>query len=146
MTTNTVTQKLTPNRLVLCAAPAYLARAGTPASLAELPLHECLALGGTAQWWFGNGRQRRSVRVQGRLRSNSNEIIRQACMDGLGIALHSYWDVAAELAAGRLRALDLGLAPTPLALWFVYPHRELLPWRVQAFRDHLAHALRHLGS
>jgi LysR family transcriptional regulator for metE and metH len=67
----------------------------------------------------------------------SNETIKQAVMAGMGIALLSAHTVAAELADGRLVALDLGGLPV-LRQWFVVRNRDkrLLP-AAQALWDHL---------
>ncbi|CAH2601915.1 HTH-type transcriptional regulator CbbR [Rhodovastum atsumiense] len=68
----------------------------------------------------------------------SNETIKQAVMAGMGVALLSAHTVAAELADGRLVALDLPGLPV-LRQWYVVRSREkrLLP-PAQALWDHLA--------
>jgi len=132
-----VARRLCDNPLTLCAAPAYLKRHGCPKTVDDLSLHACFAVGGASHWAFGLGKQQRLVRVRGLLRSNSNEIIRSACLAGMGIALHSLWDVQPEIDAGHLVPIDVGIAPTMLAIWFVYPHRQHLPFRVKALYEHL---------
>ncbi len=67
----------------------------------------------------------------------SNETIKQAVMAGMGIALLSAHTVAAELAEGRLVALDVAGLPV-LRQWFVVRSRDkrLLP-AGQALWDYL---------
>jgi LysR family transcriptional regulator for metE and metH len=75
----------------------------------------------------------------------SNETIKQAVIAGMGVALLSGHTVAAELADGRLVALDLQGLPV-LRQWFVVRNREkrLLP-AAQALWDHLvAHGASYL--
>ena len=75
----------------------------------------------------------------------SNETIKQAVMAGMGVALLSAHTVAAELAEGRLVALDVLGLPV-LRQWFVVRNRDkrLLP-AGQALWDHLmAHGAEYL--
>ena len=67
----------------------------------------------------------------------SNETIKQAVMAGMGIALLSAHTVAAELAEGRLMALDVAGLPV-VRQWFVVRNRDkrLLP-AGQALWEHL---------
>lgn len=141
-----VARRLCDNPLTLCAAPSYVERHGRPTTTEELAAHACFAVGGASHWSFGDGKHQRMVRVRGPLRSNSNEVVRLACLAGMGIAVHSLWDVQSELDAARLVPIDVGISPTRLAIWFVYPHRQHLPFRVQALHDYLASRLSRLAS
>lgn len=115
-----IARKLGESPVLLCAAPAYLARVGTPRHLADLEAHECLALGGGAYWTFELGGKPRQVRVAGRFGSNSLEAVREACLGGAGLALFSAWDVAEELANGTLVSVTLdAVPPQELAIWAV---------------------------
>lgn len=130
-----IARRLAANRRVLCAAPSYLVRAGAPRTLRDLARHECLPLSGVARWTFvdADGRAR-EARVSGRFASSSVEALHAACLGGLGLTLLSEWDVAEELADGRLVeiALDAGL-PQELAIWAIYPTSRLVPPKVRAF-------------
>lgn len=138
-----VARKLVPNERVLCAAPAYLARAGTPRTLDDLGGHECLVLSGAAHWPFQDCHgQTREVRVGGRFASSSVEALHAACVGGLGLALLSAWDIVEELRAGTLVrvALDAAL-PQEFAIYAVYPTTRLVPPKVRAFIAALEGAL-----
>jgi DNA-binding transcriptional LysR family regulator len=138
-----IARRLAPNPRRLCASPAYVARAGRPEQLADLAAHDCLTLTGQTHWPFEAGGRRREVRVNGRLSSSSIEAVRVACCGGLGLALLSAWDVADDLAAGRLVALALADAePEELAIWAVYPTARLIPPKVHAFIEALTRRLR----
>ena len=138
-----VARKLATNRRVLCAAPAYLARHGAPASPADLASHECLLLVGSQGrqdlWRMTdhNGRET-AVRVNGRFESNYGEVLRDACVAGLGIALHSEWHVSEDLRAGRLRQVLSHYKLADSGIYALMPQRRLVPLRVRAFVDFLA--------
>ncbi len=137
-----IARRLAESPVVLCAAPAYLARAGTPRRLADLAGHDCLALGGGGHWTFELGGRPRQVRVSGRFNSNSLEAVREACLGGAGLALFSAWDVAEELERGALVAVELdALPPQELAIWAVYPTARLLPRKVRVFVSALQEVL-----
>lgn len=137
-----IARRLAPNPRRLCASPDYVARAGQPKRLADLAAHACLALTGQTHWPFTAGGRRREVRVSGPLSSSSIEAVHAACCAGLGIALLSAWDVADDLAAGRLVTLPLADAePQELAIWAVYPTARLIPRKVHAFVEALAQRL-----
>ncbi|MGA0561346.1 LysR family transcriptional regulator [Ancylobacter sp. VNQ12] len=140
---NLIARRLADNPRRLVAAPSYVERRGTPTALAELGTHECLTSSAPARWSFRNADATRQVRVAGRFTANSIDAIHEACRGGLGIANLSAWDVAADLAEGRLRAVVLDDAePEPLAIWAVYPSRRLVPAKVRSFIELLAGRLK----
>ncbi len=138
-----VARRLADNRRVLCASPAYLREHGMPQSPEELANHECLLLVGSQgrqDVWRMRDRDGRDVvvRVRGRFESNLGEVLRDAAVSGLGIALHSTWHVCEDLRAGRLQVV---LPDYPIAasgIYAVMPQRRLVPPRVRAFVDFLA--------
>jgi DNA-binding transcriptional LysR family regulator len=137
-----VARQLATNRRVLCASPEYLRRYGTPVTPADLAAHECLLLVGSQgrqdTWRLREGDTEVSVRVSGRIESNQGELLRDAAVAGLGIALHSSWHVHEDLRAGRLQVV---LADHPLpetGIHAVMPQRRLVPPRVRAFVEFLA--------
>lgn len=138
-----VARQLAINRRVLCAAPDYLRRHGTPRTPADLAKHECLLLVGSQGrqdvWRLGDGKGGEiAQRVHGRFESNQGELLRDAVVAGLGIALHSIWHVHEELRAGRLQVVLPGYPIAATGIHAVMPQRRLVPPRVRAFVDFLA--------
>ena len=138
-----VARQLAVNRRVLCAAPDYLRRHGTPRTPADLAKHDCLLLVGSHgrqdSWRFTNRKGHEIVqRVQGRFESNQGELLRDAVVAGLGIALHSVWHVHEQLRDGRLQVLLPGYSIATTGIHAVMPQRRLVPPRVRAFVDFLA--------
>jgi DNA-binding transcriptional LysR family regulator len=143
---NLVARRIATNRRVLCASPAYLARRGTPATAEDLAAHECLLLTGAQGrqdvWRMTdhNGREV-AVRVSGRFESNYGEVLRDAAIAGLGIALHSTWHVVDDLRAGRLKQVLPQYRIAESGIWALMPQRRLVPLRVRVFVDFLAEKL-----
>jgi DNA-binding transcriptional LysR family regulator len=97
---------LAPNRRILCASPDYLDAVPDIRSPRDLAEHRCLAIRENDEdvtlWRFGGPRQE-IVRVDPVLSSNDGAVIREWALAGQGIVIRSEWDVAHDLAAGRLR-------------------------------------------
>jgi len=141
-----VARRLAVNCRVLCASPAYLRQRGHPQRAEELSQHDCLLLVGTQGrndvWRLLDKRGREvAVRVGGPLESSQGEVLRDAAVAGLGIAVHSTWHVVDDLRAGRLVAVlpDYHLPDT--GIYAVTPQRRLVPARVKAFVDFMAEQL-----
>ena len=151
---NHVAWKLCDSRTVLVATAGYLRRRGTPAHPSELAGHDCLAYlrTGPAQWLFEQadpGRaarepQRVSVAVQGPLRANNSELLRDAVLSGLGIAQLPDFSAGAALRAGRLREVLPAWRPVGFfgdAIYAIRPWSPTTPRAVQVLVEHLRHAL-----
>ncbi len=135
--TSLVARRLAANHRVLCAAPANLERAGTPRTVAELTAHVLIAHNAT-EWRLEGPDGPETVRVQGPLRTNSSEVVREAVLAGIGIALRSTWDVGPDIRAGRLvRVLPRYAGSTRVAVHAVFPSRRHLEPKVRAFIDFL---------
>jgi DNA-binding transcriptional LysR family regulator len=137
-----VARRIAANRRVLCAAPTYLERRGAPAVPADLAAHDCLVLTGSQGrqdvWTIADREGRETVvRVNGRFESNFGEVLRDAALAGLGIALHSTWHVCEDLRAGRLRVVLPDCRVAESGIYAVMPQRRLVPLRVRAFVDFL---------
>jgi DNA-binding transcriptional LysR family regulator len=79
------------------------------------------------------------VRINGPLRTNSSEVVRETLLAGLGVALRSTWDVGPELKDGRLvRVLPDYSGGRRVAIHGVYPSRRHMEQKVRAFLDFLA--------
>ncbi|MHB2243425.1 LysR substrate-binding domain-containing protein [Pseudomonas monsensis] len=119
-------RRLASNRRVLCAAPGYLQRRGTPQTLDELQQHDCLVIkerdNAFGIWNLNRDGGQKSVRVSGPLSSNNGEIVLQWALDGRGVLLRSLWDVKPLLAQGRLVQVLEDYSQSA-NVWAVYPTR-----------------------
>ena len=79
-----------------------------------------------------------TVRTQAPLKTNSNEVVRECLLEGVGIALRSTWDIGPELQSGALRiVLPEYRGSANLAIHAVYPSREFMPSKVNVFIEFL---------
>lgn len=142
-----VARRLAGNWRVVCAAPAYLERAGRPASPADLVNHECLTIGdGNGRVWTFVGPDGESaIRVGGRLSSNNGEVVHAWALDGLGVVQKSVWDVEGDLAAGRLVPVLEDWRSPDTALHAVSPAARARNPRVRRFVDFLVAELARRG-
>lgn len=134
-----VARKIAPDDRVLCASPKYLAENPAPRNLSDLERHNCLLAGSQDGWRLKDkeGREHQ-VRVEGSIRSNSSDFIREALLLGLGLGLRSTWDIAPELERGDLQVVMPDFSGSSnFAVHAVYPCREFLPAKVHAFIDFL---------
>lgn len=134
-----VARKLAPSKRVICASPKYIAERGAPRSLDDLDSHNCLSAGAQEAWRIegpGGGKQ---LRVRGNIRTNSSELVREALLAGLGVGLHSTWDIAEEIESGALQVvLPEYRGASTVAVYAVYPCREFMPAKVSVFIEFLA--------
>lgn len=134
-----VARRLAPVRRVLAAAPSYLERRGVPASFADLAGHVCIPPHSQDSWRLEGPEGAVVFRPQGKLVTNSSEVVREAVIAGMGIALRSTWDIGAELRDGRLvQVLPDYEGSRNVVLSAIYPSRQFLPAKVRLFIDYLA--------
>ena len=138
-----VARKLGQTRMLLCAAPAYLARKGTPRTPADLATHDWLCgdmLGSGLLLLDERGGEHR-VRFKPRVLCNNVLPLRQFALAGQGISLQPEGEVAEDLAQGRLLALLPGFRVPPMEIHAITPQREI-PEKVRrvitALRSHFA--------
>jgi DNA-binding transcriptional LysR family regulator len=136
-----VARRLAGNRRIICAAPAYIARHGRPATPADLARHNCLVpsyRSTLTNWEFEGPEEPVKLVIRGAVESNNAEALYQLALAGVGIVRFAEFLVGADVRAGRLVALlqdyDRGESP-PISI--VYPHRKHLLPKVRAFVDFL---------
>lgn len=149
-----VAYSIAPNERVLCAAPAYLKRAGRPATPDALNQHACLVLRendeDVTMWRFsgrkssaqGSGKREVAVRVKPVLSSNDGDVIKQWALAGKGVMLRSEWDVADMLRTGALETLLPAWKPPPANVVALVAERKGMSARVKTFLAFLAAAFK----
>jgi DNA-binding transcriptional LysR family regulator len=136
-----VARRLAAVRLVTCASPEYLARAGMPTALEDLAAHEAIIDTNARDptvWRFGPHSDVREVRVHGRLRFNGAEACVAAAVAGFGITRSPAFAAAEELRAGRIVPILCNFESELIHVHAVYPHARHLAAKVRAFVDFLA--------
>lgn len=125
------------DKLIVVAAPDYLASASSLSKASDLRNHSCL-LGFAGEWASNKKWPLRSggaIAVDGRLAANDISLLRQACLDGLGCALIASAVVAEDIETGRLVPVLLDEIGTELPISLVYLDREYIDPKVREFVD-----------
>lgn len=134
-----VARRLAPVRRVLCASRSYVEEHGLPDTIEDLKNHRCLPAHNNDLWRLEGPDGAFNLRPEGLLVTNSSEVIREAVISGLGIALRSTWDIGPELKCGALiQVLPAYEGSKNVALSAVYSSRRFLPAKVRLFIDYLA--------
>jgi DNA-binding transcriptional LysR family regulator len=126
-----------PQRFVVVAAPALIARVGAPDHPSDLLQRPCLrvrfASGAEPAWEFERDGESLKVAVQGALVTNSPPLLLQAALDGAGF-LHTF-DAAAEphLKTGRLVEVLADWSDRFPGPFLYYPSRRHPPSALRAF-------------
>jgi len=142
-----IARKLGSSRSIVVAAPAYLAKRGTPATPAELERHNRIG------WTFSRSVRGWPFRVEdqtvlipptGNVRVSDGDTARQLALDGVGIVRLAQFHIGPDIAAGRLIPLLEDFNPGDGEdIHAVYLGRsDLLPARARAFIDFLVESAR----
>lgn len=136
--TSLVTRSIGTFGRVLVAAPSYLEKRGAPSTPSSLPAHSCIAhdVGpASANWRFTGSGGPYDVEVTSPFSSNNNEVVRQAALAGLGIALLRETQVLDDILGGRLCRLLLDYPTERIQAFLVYPSRRHLAQRTRLLID-----------
>jgi LysR family transcriptional regulator for bpeEF and oprC len=133
-----IMQPLAMAKFMVCAAPSYLKRYGTPQTIADLKDYNCLAFispwtGKSYDWRFQQDGEEVMHPVQGNFRVDNGEALLESAIAGVGIAqLYNY--IAAEaIACGQLKPILQNVAPSGSPISVVYPQKRHLSAKVRAF-------------
>jgi DNA-binding transcriptional LysR family regulator len=139
-----IARQLAPCRMVVCGAPRYFEKHGTPRTPADLAIHNCLTVAVTGlsyyRTWHLTAADGTALKISpiGNMRTNSGAVLKVAALAGHGLVCLPTYLVGDALQSGRLvTVLDDYTAP-PLALRALYPHNRHLSAKVRAFVDFLA--------
>jgi DNA-binding transcriptional LysR family regulator len=131
-----IRQVLSPHRFITCAAPGYLARKGTPRLIDDLPHHDKIVFthaNGVVPWRYKVSGEDRDVCVQGSLRLNNSEAVRDAAVAGSGIVQLGAFLVGEDIKHGRLVAVLGEFSREEPPVCAVYPSRRHLSPKVRLF-------------
>jgi DNA-binding transcriptional LysR family regulator len=136
-------------RVITCASPAYLARHGTPRTLADLAGHRLvrysLNFGNQAEGWeYFDGAQYRELPMDNSITVNNAAAYSAACLAGYGLIQVPLIGDGPHLATGALVHVLPQYEAEPMPVSLLYPHRRHLPLRVRAFMDWVAALLQPL--
>ena len=142
-----VARKIASNPRLICASPKYLKRYGLPAASTELDQHRCIRLDSVGSWPLVVDGKLIRKRIEGYVTTTSVEAARTAAVQGLGLAMLTYWDVFRQLADHSLVRVQLeDAAMQDLSVWAVIPSRRYVPNRVNVFLSALQKEIAELAE
>ena len=140
--TSFMARKIGEDKRLICAAPSYLARHGTPQRPEDLAQHNCLVSRDRSQlnrWPFKRDGQVFEIEVGGRVAVTEGEIQMQLALQGIGIVRLTRLTLAQAIRDGTLVPLlgDFAAYDDAVPIHAVYPHRRHLAPKVPAFVNFL---------
>jgi len=129
-------------RMMVVAAPDYLAREGIPGTPRDLRRHRCLnyrwpTSGALYRWEFERGPEKLDIAVNGPLVCDDPELGLQAALDGAGIAYLFEHLVRDHITTGRLVHLLADWSPPFPGFHLYYPSRRQMIRPLRVFIDFL---------
>ena len=127
----------------LFASPDYLARRGIPGSPEDLAQHDLLVFTAGSHrvgWRLVQGSEIRRVEATARLRINNSFAVRDAAIQGLGIAQLPALVANAALSSAQLTRVLPDWHPPAVPVHALFPSNRYLTPKVRAFIDHAVHA------
>lgn len=151
-----VARRLAAHERVLCASPVYLKRHGAPREPSELARHDCLQFSFTdnrRSWRLrrkdGGGAAVQEIPIRGVVQADHADVLRQAAIAGLGVAMLAHWMVHVDLREGRLVQVlsdyDVNPGPMDVAMYAVYQENRRGSQKIRAFVELLAQHLARAG-
>ena len=119
-----VARPLKPYGVMICAAPGYLQRHGTPRHPEDLVDHQCLGFTHWSRkggWTLGRTDTPPRGWPVSRFQSNNGLALRMAALEGFGIVMQSTVMLAGDVAAGRLVEVLHAHLPAPQPMHLIYP-------------------------
>lgn len=135
---NLVATRLGSVRWITCASPDYLAQRGTPRTLEDLAVHDCIAferLNTSDTWTFKKGKEIVVVPFRPRFAVNTADGAINAALAGAGIVRILSYQAASAIAKGRLVVVLPQFQPEPLPVHSVHTGQAILPLKIRAFSD-----------
>ncbi|CTQ51524.1 D-malate degradation protein R [Roseibium album] len=139
-----VTRKLASIERVLVASPNYIKANSVPSSIEDLKQHQCVLYSlvpSGKNWTFVSGKEKRNIRVTGRVRVSSPEAAVEAALDGFGITLSPLWLVEDHIRSGELVPVMPSSSPEPFEVHAIFPERRFIPKRVKALVEFIRASL-----
>ena len=135
-----VARRIAPARRAICASPSYLAQHGTPQHPNDLRDHACLTYGHLAtgnQWKLTGADGDHWIAVPWTLCTNNAEVLRDAAVQGRGIALLPTFIAGADFQQGRLATILTSYKTPEVSIYAIYPETKHLSLKVRVFIDFL---------
>lgn len=136
-----IAKSLITSHWVVCCAPEYIEKFGTPNEPEDLTNHNCLAYTYQSQggydWRFSRDDMQLQVKISGSFATNNAQALRKAALGGHGVAYIPRCSVYEDLEQGKLIELLTDYKPRSLGVYAVYPFTKHLPNKIKLLIDHI---------
>ncbi|MFA5957104.1 LysR family transcriptional regulator [Hyphomicrobium sp.] len=135
-----IARRIAPARMILAASPEYIEKHGAPLSPADLIDHRCLSYGHSTsmqRWHLTDKGQPVSIAIGACLSSNNGDVLRDAAVQGIGIANLPTFIVGQDVSAGRLKLVLPDNRPADLSIHALYAPNRYLAAKTRVFIDFL---------
>jgi DNA-binding transcriptional LysR family regulator len=132
-------------RRIVCAAPAYLEKHGIPKTPADLAGHQIIAataVSAGSEWTFAKGREKFRIKLKPRILVNTNDGALEAAKDGFGLTRLISYQVANELAAGKIKTVLSRYEEASLPIHVIHREGRHRSAKVRSFFDIAVEKLR----
>ena len=140
-----VARRLGAVRWITCASPAYLTARGVPEAPDDLTDHDCLGFERSHAdilWPFVVSGAPKNIPIHPRFSANTARTVIDAALAGAGIARVLSYQVADEIANGRLIDVLTPYQTEALPVHLVHSGQPILPLKLRAFLDFAAPRLK----
>jgi DNA-binding transcriptional LysR family regulator len=150
-TADLIARQLGAQQLVICAAPGYLAKRGTPSTPADLAEHDCIVgwqLTRHATWLLKQSDGPFAAQViPAKHEFCDLEMVLAAARAGRGLAQLPLWMVQDDVQGGKLVTVLDGMSGGEVPITLLWPRTRALPTKVRVIVDELVkNAHRFVGS
>ena len=132
-------------RRVVCAAPAYLKKHGIPKTPADLAAHQIIAataVSAGSEWSFTRGKEKTAIKLSPRILVSTNDGALEAAMGGFGLTRLISYQVANELATGKLKTVLSEYEEAALPIHVIHHEGRHGSAKVRSFVDLAVEKLR----
>lgn len=136
-----IARPLTKITFYAAASPAYLARAGRPATLADINGHALLSYSGVnsnGSLAFEGPAGPETVKFRTVMQSANETMLHLAAIEGMGLVFLPTLMIQPDIADGRLETVLPEIVNLSVTLYAVYPSRKYLSAKVRTFIDFLS--------
>jgi DNA-binding transcriptional LysR family regulator len=132
-------KRIAPSTRALVASPDYLRANGMPKSLGDLEKHRGIIYShrGASDWRFRQSGRWSVVRPRTLMRLNNGIVMRDAALEGMGIALLATFIFHDLLISGKLCVVDVGAQAEAATIFIGYPTDRRVSAKVLALIAHL---------
>lgn len=141
-----IARKISTVRVLLVAAPKYVAAFGAPEQPTDLVSHRCLHYGHSTtvpRWQITDNGVPMSVPIAACLSSNNGDALREAALKGIGIARLPSFLVGCDIADGKLAVVLPDYPPQDVTIHALYAPNRFLAAKTRVFIDFLVERFGH---